>query len=132
MNTPWGVSQGKPATIADGITFYHTARHGGFHLSPERLASMPAALRAARTDDGPDCPWFEEDCDYSLVVLAFPEYFTPEERDTAVRSARVWSDRVWSDKTRDMYPGWKPWNLPWNLDVDRYLAEQARDLPFLT
>jgi hypothetical protein len=123
MNTPWGVSQGKPATIADGITFYHTARHGGFHLSPERLAAMPAALRAARTDYGPDYPWFEEDCDYSLVVMAFPEYFTPEERDTAVRSARVWSDA-----TSDMYPGWKPWTI----DVDRYLADRTRDRQQLT
>jgi hypothetical protein len=113
MNTPWGVSQGRPHTIADGIDFYHTARHGGFHLSPERLAEMPDELRAARTDDGPECPWFEEDCDYALVVLAFPEYFTPEECDTAVRSARVWSDA-----SRDMYPGWKPWNL----DVSRYLS----------
>jgi hypothetical protein len=43
-------------------------------LSDERKVAMPAALRQARRYAEPGC--FEEDCEASLVVLAFPTEFT--------------------------------------------------------
>jgi len=115
MNTPWGRSQ-QQNTLATGIVFYSTARHGGYHLSQQRFFEMPESLRKARDPQwttGTDSSWFEEDLDWCLVCLAFPEYFSADLCRTAIRSARAWSD-----KTADHYPGW----VPWDLDVDQYLA----------
>lgn len=73
VSTPWGQSDFVDV-IAPGITFYGTSSHGGFLLSPERLAEMPACLRKRSTGY---CPanWFEEDCEAALVILAFPQFF---------------------------------------------------------
>jgi hypothetical protein len=77
--TPWGVADTvKP--IADGIVFYATPSHGGFCLSPERMQAMPEQLRACSfTGDN----WFEEDCSWCAVVLAFPEHFPVEDQKVA-------------------------------------------------
>lgn len=59
---------GKPDTateIAEGIVWVSTPGHGGFALSHQRQAEMPAHLRV---DQGA----YEEDCDWCMVVLAFP------------------------------------------------------------
>lgn len=85
MKTPWGKAD-SAEKIAEGITFYSTPSHGGVKLSPERLASMPAMLREIKPFAGPG--WYEEDCDYSLVVLAFPECFEPAAVKRAVEFAR--------------------------------------------
>ena len=71
-HTPWGQAQ-QTKTIAPGIVRVNTASHGGYLLDEEALARMPAALRAIG-------PWagrgaYEEDCDWSIVALAFPQHF---------------------------------------------------------
>jgi hypothetical protein len=77
--TPWG----HPDTIkqiAEGITWYSTPSHGGYHLSPERMQAMPEHLRnCSFTRDH----WFEEDCSWCAVVLAFPEHFPEEDQKVA-------------------------------------------------
>jgi hypothetical protein len=97
MNSPWG----KPDTIeviAPGIQRLHTPRHGGFHLSPERLAEMPLALRSIPTFQ--PHPWFEEDCDWILVVLSFSSLFDDARVAGAVEgcgwhaSARDWLSTI--------------------------------------
>lgn len=72
MHTPWGTPQ-QSKQIADGITWYSTASHGGFHVSARIKASMPEPYRSIKTFAGGN--WYEEDCDWSIVALAFPEYF---------------------------------------------------------
>lgn len=67
MNTPWGKSQTKKV-IAPGITFYSTASHGGYKVNKAQRDKMPAHLI---NSDG----WYEEDCEWCKVALAFPEYF---------------------------------------------------------
>jgi hypothetical protein len=44
---------------------------------------MPDHLRL---DDG----WYEEDCDYALVVTAFPDRFTEKMRESAKRTLKDW------------------------------------------
>ena len=80
--TPWGVAD-SITEIAPGIVSYSTPSHGGYWLSPERVAEMPKPLREFKPWAGPG--WFEEDCDWSVVALAFPQYF-PED---AVRAANA-------------------------------------------
>ena len=83
--TPWGLAQTEKV-IAAGITRYDTASHGGYHLTLERQAEMPADLRGYEPWAGPG--WYEEDCDWAIVCLAFPEYFPPESYRFAVDTLR--------------------------------------------
>jgi len=77
--TPWGRPNTR-RTVADGITFYSTPSHGGYGLSDARLDEMPACLKEQLwAGEG----WFEEDCDWARVALAFPEYFPADAIDIA-------------------------------------------------
>jgi hypothetical protein len=49
---------------------------------------MPAALRSVNPFAGEG--WYEEDIDWAIVALAFPEAFTPEERGAAKRTIASW------------------------------------------
>lgn len=67
MNTPWGRSQYKE-DIAEGITFYATASHGGLKVKCKLNRQIPEYMRCS---DG----WYEEDCDWARVAVIFPEHF---------------------------------------------------------
>ncbi|HYH64393.1 MAG TPA: hypothetical protein VD866_06815 [Urbifossiella sp.] len=85
IHTPWGVAQ-HVTEIAPGIVSYSTASHGGIHLSDERVAEMPAALQDFVPFGGPQPGpgrWYEEDCDWSVVCLAFPQFFTESDAQAA-------------------------------------------------
>ena len=85
MHTPWGASQ-QVTEVAPGIRWVSTASHGGFHLDAERNAKVPWVWRAAsfagRGMDG----WYEEDCDWSMVVLTFPDIAKPGDLEAARRT----------------------------------------------
>lgn len=82
-STPWGPAQ-DVRMIAPGITSYSTAGHGGINISTARLAEMPEQLRSVAPFAGPG--WYEEDCDWAIVALAFPLYFTADHLAAAVRT----------------------------------------------
>lgn len=88
--SPWGpVQQSKE--LAPGIWQASTAGHGGIILSQERLAAMPAHLKINAYGKGPN---FEEDCEWALVCLAFPEAFSEASRYAAGRTVKsMASDR---------------------------------------
>lgn len=72
--SPWGSIQ-NVEHVADGIDFVSTASHGGFRISLERFAEMPRPLRQCTTFTWEGFAWFEEDCDWTAVYLAFPLEF---------------------------------------------------------
>ncbi len=78
MITPWGLADDK-TIVTDGIVFYSTPSHGGYKVSKAILAVMPKHLV---NDDG----WYEEDCEWSKVCIAFPHLFPPEALEHAKRS----------------------------------------------
>ena len=80
MNSPWGAIQ-TCRTIAPGIISVTTASHGGLHVAPDLLAKMPEAMRSTPYSRG---GWFEEDCDWALVAVSFPEAFG----ETLVQAAK--------------------------------------------
>lgn len=88
QSCPWGIVQ-TFEEIAPGIVHVTTAGHGGYWLSTERRRDMPAQYRDIPTFAGGD--WFEEDCDWSLVALSFPEHFNAKAREAA-RSTVEWLD----------------------------------------
>ena len=82
-STPWGGSDHATQYGDGGVVFYSTPSHGGFFV--------PASLRKGmapeyRNDDG----WYEEDCEWAKVALAFPDLFTPRERAAAAKTWEGW------------------------------------------
>ena len=70
--TPWGTAD-SVIKVAEGIYRIYTPSHGGYWLSDERHAVVLAAFGIQSTFAGGQ--WYEEDCDWSLVAIAFPEHF---------------------------------------------------------
>ena len=85
--TPWGTSDGS-RRYGPGVMSYSTASHGGFHLSPARNANVHEAVRSK---DG----WYEEDVDWSVVALTFPELFTADDRASARATLRMYYPESW-------------------------------------
>lgn len=72
-SSPWGPIQYLSEPVP-GIVSVGTASHGGFWISPEREAQIPAAWKAAARQYAP-AQWYEEDCDVCAVGATFPEEF---------------------------------------------------------
>ncbi len=88
--TPWGLSQ-HALRYADGIVAHSTASHGGFALSTERNLLVTSALRAA---DG----FYEEDCAWVAVVIAYPDLFTDFEKRQADDILRNVYPQAWEER----------------------------------
>ncbi|WP_311273346.1 MULTISPECIES: DUF7007 domain-containing protein [unclassified Rhizobium] len=83
--TPWGVSH-MAVIYADGVVSHMTSGHGGFRLSTDRNAKVHPLLRK-------DTPWYDEDCEWAIVAVTFPDLFTTYERSMAEMSVRnSWPD----------------------------------------
>lgn len=79
--TPWGTAD-YSKRIARGIMSYSTPGHGGIHVTPRILEMMPEELRI-------ESGWYEEDCDWCLVAVAFPLMFKDEYKQ-ALDTMRNW------------------------------------------
>jgi hypothetical protein len=90
-STPWGAPD-FCEQIAPGWWRVETPSHGGFLLSPERLADIPQQHLDATFGMNGQHGVFEEDCDWCVPVLAFQdEYraYCEREGDTAEHIDRV-------------------------------------------
>jgi len=68
-STPWGVPD-EAVEFASGIWLVSTPSHGGYWVAPDLYATMPEILRdCSCTKDN----WFEEDCAWHALVVAYPE-----------------------------------------------------------
>lgn len=83
--TPWGRPQ-QLEIIANGITRYDTASHGGFKISETRRKAMLEPYRSIETFAGGN--WYEEDCDWCLLVLSFPEIFKDKYGEDVISEAK--------------------------------------------
>lgn len=86
MQTPWGESQDVTST-GRGILRVDTARHGGYFLDHDRQKRVRLMFPKFQPFAG--WPWFEEDQDWAVVALAFPESFTPAQLRGAVRTVAL-------------------------------------------
>lgn len=86
MNTPWGAAQ-DIEQVSDDITSISTASHGGYRVAGESWKKFRELFPDVKLWAGCNSErgWFEEDCDWALVVLAFPEYFV--DKGEAIPSA---------------------------------------------
>ena len=85
VHTPWGRSQG--ATVyAERVVRHSTAGHGGFKLSAKQNRQVHPTLRSKGG-------WYEEDSEWAIVAITFPQLFTSFERRCAERTIRdSWPD----------------------------------------
>lgn len=90
-STPWGVSQ-TSRKYAPGIMEYSTASHGGFHLSGARQKVMPDCLRNENA-------WYEEDCEWCKVAIAFPDFFEPKDVISAWNTLKGWHYKAYEEVT---------------------------------
>lgn len=84
-HTPWGPSQGA-TVFAEGVVCHSTAGHGGFHIAADPNAKVDSRIRNANG-------WYEEDAEWAIVAITFPDLFTSFERRCADRSVKdSWPD----------------------------------------
>jgi hypothetical protein len=84
-STPWGTPD-RVEQVAEGIVFVSTMSHGGFYLSADRNAKVSLAWRRGSFNGRAMDGWYEEDSDYALVVLSFPELFDERQKGEAKRT----------------------------------------------
>lgn len=97
-HSPWGGIEHK-TELAPGIWWVSTPSHGGAKLSEERNAAMPDCLRR-------ESGWYEEDCQWALAALVFPEAFQILDtfnkvptREAAPAIVRDWFPTAWEAHT---------------------------------
>ncbi|WP_419906371.1 DUF7007 domain-containing protein [Hoeflea sp.] len=97
-NTPWGPSQGA-TVFAEGIACHSTAGHGGFHLAADPNAKVAPRLRNANG-------WYEEDAEWAIVAITFPDLFTSFERRCADKTIKdSWPDEFEAITGTELEPG---------------------------
>ena len=98
MSTPWGRADHQKrrgsGSASHYVMFFSTPSHGGFLVTADMLAKMPSALREIKTWAGENIygKWYEEDGDWAIVALAFPELFDPKDILAAVETGNI----VWN------------------------------------
>jgi hypothetical protein len=85
-STPWGKPQSQ-RTIAPGIVEYSTAGHGGIALDPERNSQVHPAWRAKPWGRA-GWAWYEEDCEWAIVAITFPQFFPEPHRQLSRQYAK--------------------------------------------
>ena len=99
VESPWGASD-HVTEIAPGIISVSTPSHGGIWLSPERIAEMPQPLQDFVPFGGPQKGpgrWFEEDVDWSIVCLAFPQFFTEDDLRQAHSTLKGYKPHIYRE-----------------------------------
>jgi hypothetical protein len=79
-STPWGPVQ-SATLYADGVMAVSTAGHGGIILSEEMNAKVHAAWR-------PPSSTYEEDEQWAIVAVSFPDLFTAREQRFAQKTVK--------------------------------------------
>jgi hypothetical protein len=89
VETPWGVAQNVRPVGPDGIFSADTSTHGGYYVPSALLDKIDPRGRAdAKRWSGSE-NWYEEDCCWAWVALAFPEHFPPAAVDAALATCRA-------------------------------------------
>jgi hypothetical protein len=82
--TPWGVARGTVTMVGtEGIYFASTASHGGYYVPDALVGKIDPRGRADAKRWSESENWYEEDCCWCWVALAFPELFPTDAAPTA-------------------------------------------------
>ena len=76
-HTIWGEAE-TALPVAQGIHLVTTASHGGYVLSHHRIKVLKQLFPLATPYKGDERYW-EEDCDWVYVIMAFPQCFNDDQ-----------------------------------------------------
>lgn len=93
-SSPWGPVQ-SAKHLADGIWSVSTSGHGGIWLSNDRVAELHEIMGYNYPTFCRDYQWYEEDCDWTIPVIAFG---IESHYEDACKQLRMMSKR-WLDRT---------------------------------
>ena len=116
-HSPWGkIDQTEGIDDKGLIIRVHTPSHGG--IGVHKSLEMPSSLASLAMEPAAEWRWFEEDCDWAAVPLAFPDRFNEAVLDQAKDCLRNWNP--------DAYEGFfgvKPTPEESHVAKDRYLKD---------
>lgn len=104
MRTPWGQSDGQVTPIK-GITLYSTPRHGGIHLSPERIKQLPQYV-TKESNFSHSLTWWEEDCDWAIIAVVFEDELRASGKYYACEENISRAKRICADWHTDFWAKW--------------------------
>lgn len=81
-NTPWGRTE-TFKRFCDDIVFYSTCSHGGFRISSKFKKMIDSGWNRTKV-------WFEEDCEFAIVVYTFKQYFSDADYISAIDKLKNW------------------------------------------
>ena len=100
VDTPWGMSQ-TCTEVGEGILHVTTASHGGYRVPRAMHRAMKPRYQVAGDDyvdpdyTGGRFVWYEEDCAWSAVCLAYPDLFPSHALEPARATFRdVYEERA--------------------------------------
>lgn len=99
IQTPWGPAQ-QASMLAPGIGSVSCAGHGGLLISRSRYDLMPDYMVERGVFRGEEL-WFEEDCAWAKVFVAFEEDLLQSKDEHTVKIIRAGVHR---DTLREWYP----------------------------
>ncbi len=73
-STPWGQAD-QIEQIGEGIYFASTPSHGGYFVPSSLLPAIPEQRQQRALYWSQSRNWYEEDCEWASVALAFPHLF---------------------------------------------------------
>ena len=84
-HTPWGYAD-QYANLGQGIFQVSTPGHGGIFVPQCMVHCIPQHQREWAAKWSGSEQWYEEDCCWACVALAFPDCFPPEAQGYARRT----------------------------------------------
>ncbi len=93
MRTPWGESD-RADVLEPGIAFHSTPSHGGYKVDRPLLDKIPIEWRRVSFGGQGLQGWFEEDGDWCMVALTFPQHFNAD----VLKAARATFDHYYAKK----------------------------------
>lgn len=92
-SSPWGPVQ-RAKRLAEGIWSVSTSGHGGIWISNERVQQLHEIMGYNYPTFCKDYQWYEEDCDWTIPVIAFRIESHYEDACKQLRTmSKRWLDR---------------------------------------
>lgn len=94
LATPWGMAD-HIQDIGLGILLVETPSHGGYYVPATQIGRMSQEAKDYAAKWSGSEQWYEEDCAWAYVALAFPELFLPDALENATVTV-AWNQWTYS------------------------------------
>ncbi len=95
LETPWGRLQSFEL-LAPGIFSCSTSSHGGYFVDSKVNARIPSIIKAASHCGNAFDGWYEEDCDWAIVVVCVRRGFDERLFSEAVETLKRFHPVAWT------------------------------------